>query len=308
MAKTFLVLFFSLFVFLYFPPTNHQHSLVFMYTNNPNGGYYSSGGPPYGGPPYGGPPPRPAPAGYPPPGAGGYGAQPPGIIGYPQGPPMGAGVYAPTGPGGVPANPWQNNEVREWFCAVDQNGNGSISVPELNQALSTSGNSFSLATTERLLNRFDQDRDGEITYPEFEALHFFIMSMKEGFQRRDVARDGRLSGSEVREALASRGYGVSEETFQALMRKFDRHKRGSLAFDDYVELSIFLTAVRDTFAFYDRDATGQVVFNFDTFLMGSVSALLANYSDFNLSTRETACCPTLEALHRPPPPLGLAGR
>eukprot|EP00796_Vickermania_ingenoplastis_P012170 gene12170-8371_t len=34
----------------------------------------------------------------------------------------------------------------------------------------------------------------------------------------------------------------------------------------------------------------------------------SNYSGFNLSTRETACCPTLEALHRPPPPLGLAGR
>lgn len=208
----------------------------------------------------------------------------PGGIGYPQGPPIGAapgmggaGVYAPAGPG--PANPWQpsntgqNNEVLQWFRTVDANGSGSISVPELNQALSASGTPFSLATTERLLRRFDKDCDGEITYPEFEALHLFIMNMKEGFEKRDRARDGRLSGTEVREALMSRGYGVSEDTFQALMRKFDRQKRGSLAFDDYVELSVFLSSVRDTFAFFDKDGSGRVVFNFDTFLLGSISVV-----------------------------------
>lgn len=221
----------------------------------------------------------------------GFPQRPPmGGPGYPQGPPMGpgpgysqgppmpmGGVYAPAGPG--PSNPWQpsnthvNNEVLQWFRTVDKDGSGSISVPELNQALSASGTSFSLATTERLLRRFDKDLDGEITYPEFEALHLFIMTMKEGFEKRDRARDGRLSGTEVREALQSRGYGVSEDTFQALMRKFDRAKRGSLAFDDYVELSIFLTSVRDTFAFFDKDGSGRVVFNFDTFLLGSVSVV-----------------------------------
>lgn len=229
----------------------------------------------YQGPPPGGYPPQGPPQGS------GYGGYPP--QGGPGGPgyPSSSGMYAPggiaTGSGQAP-NPWQpggasNNEVLSWFRAVDQNGNGFISVPELNQALSASGNRFSLATTERLLNRFDGDKDGEISFQEFQALHLFILSMKEGFERRDRAKDGRLSGAEVREALSSRGYGVSEPTFQALMRKFDRQKRGSLAFDDYVELSIFLTAVRDTFAFYDKSGSGNVVFNFDTFLMGSVSVV-----------------------------------
>lgn len=153
--------------------------------------------------------------------------------------PPGAGMYAPGGVAGGPGgNPWTpsggapNSDPFSWFRAVDQNGSGKISVVELNQALSSSGITFSIATTERLLNRFDQDKDGEITYPEFEALHAFIVAMKNGFEARDKGRDGRLSGSEIREALASRGYGLSEETFQALMRKFDRRKRGSLGFDD----------------------------------------------------------------------------
>lgn len=197
--------------------------------------------------------------------------------GYGQGgPAQGYGVYAPQGQQG-PANPWVptsgQNEVLQWFRTVDVDGSGTISVPELNQALSASGHSFSLATSERLLHRFDSDRDGQINFPEFEALHLFIMQMKDGFEKRDRARDGRLSGNEVREALMQRGYGVSEDTFQALMRKFDRQKRGSLAFDDYVELSIFLSSVRDTFAFYDKDGSGKVVFNFDTFLLGSISVV-----------------------------------
>lgn len=218
-------------------------------------------------------------------GYGGYSPYPP-ESGY-SGPLSGSsslastgGVYAPGSSAGVAGgNPWlppgtpQNSEVLSWFQAVDQNGNGSISVSELNQALSSSGSRFSLATTERLLNRFDNDRDGEISFPEFEALHALIINMKNAFEARNKDKNGRLSGQEVRAALASRGYGLSEETFQALMRKFDRHRRGSLGFDDYVELSFFLNSVRDTFAFYDKDGSGTVAFNFDTFLMSSVSVI-----------------------------------
>lgn len=201
----------------------------------------------------------------------------------PAGPPMGSfpppsGVYVPYGSNGGSENPWRPNtlnedEVGRWFREVDKDGNGRISVTELNQALSASGSVFSLATTERLLRRFDKDQSGEISFPEFKDLHLFILAMKEGFELRDKGRDGRLSGPEVREALAARGYGISEDTFQALMRKFDRQKRGSLAFDDYVELSIFMTSVRDTFSFYDKDSSGKVVFNFNTFLMGAVSVI-----------------------------------
>lgn len=188
--------------------------------------------------------------------------------GQPQATPSSNGVYAP-----VTDMMNGNPELVQWFRAVDADGSGSISVPELNAALSSAGVPFSLATTEKLLRMYDKDKNGEITFNEFQDLHQFIMSMKNGFRQRDTSGDGRLDGNEVRAALTASGYQLSEQTFQALMRKFDRQRRGSLGFDDYVELSIFVSKVRNVFSFYDRQRTGQVTFNFDTYVAGSVSIL-----------------------------------
>ncbi|GET86998.1 programmed cell death 6 protein-like protein [Leishmania tarentolae] len=181
--------------------------------------------------------------------------------------PTSSGVYAPS------AQHTNNQELMDWFRAVDADGSGAISVPELNAALSSTGVPFSLATTEKLLRMYDKSHRGEIAFDEFKDLHQFILSMKEGFSKRDCSGDGRLDGNEVRAALVAGGYQLSEQTFQAVMRKFDRQGRGSLGFDDYVELSIFISKVRNVFAFYDRERTGQVTFTFDTFVGGGVSIL-----------------------------------
>jgi peflin len=188
--------------------------------------------------------------------------------GQPQAAPSVSGVYSP-----VTDMMNGNPELVQWFRAVDADGSGSISVPELSAALSSAGVPFSLATTEKLLRMYDKDKSGEITFNEFQDLHQFIMSMKNGFRQRDTSGDGRLDGNEVRAALTASGYQLSEQTFQALMRKFDRQRRGSLGFDDYVELSIFISKVRNVFSFYDRQRTGQVTFNFDTYVAGTVSIL-----------------------------------
>ncbi|KAG5509632.1 hypothetical protein JKF63_06337 [Porcisia hertigi] len=177
------------------------------------------------------------------------------------------GMYAASG------EQMNNSELMQWFLAVDADGSGSINVSELNAALTSAGVPFSMATTEKLLHMFDKDGNDAIRFNEFQALHQFIMSMKHGFRQRDPSGSGRLDGSVVRSALAENGVQISEQTFQALMRKFDRHRRGSLGFDDYVELSIFISKVRNVFSFYDRERTGQVTFTFDTFVGGSVSVL-----------------------------------
>ncbi|CAD2221025.1 programmed cell death 6 protein-like protein [Angomonas deanei] len=162
-------------------------------------------------------------------------------------------------------------ELQQWFRAIDTDGDGVIGVPELNAALSTSGQRFSLATTEKLMQMFDKDFSGRVTGNEFAQMHEFIQQMMTGFRKRDTSGDGRLDGNEIRAALRDSGYQFEEDTFQALMRKFDRQRRGSLGFDDYVELSIFISKTRNVFSFYDRQRTGQVTFNFNAFVTGAVS-------------------------------------
>jgi peflin len=231
-------------------------------------------------PPYGYPPQQ---GGYPPQ-QGGYppqqGGYPPQQGGYPPqqgGYPPQQGAYAQPQQGGygqMPPPPMgyqQPSALQQWFQAVDQDHSGRISVTELQAALSASGNQFSVGTTEKLLLMFDRDRSGEIGFNEFAQLHQFITTMQQGFRQRDRSGDGRLDGAEVRAALADSGYQLAEGTFQTMMRKFDRKRQGSLSFDDYVELSIFISTTRNVFGFYDRQRTGQITFNFDSFLAANIA-------------------------------------
>ena len=171
----------------------------------------------------------------------------------------------------APVGYQQPSPLREWFNAVDQDRSGRISVTELQSALSASGNKFSFATTEKLLAMYDRDKSGQISFDEFAQLHQFITIMATAFRQRDKSGDGRLEGPEVRAALQDSGYQLTEGTFQVMMRKFDRQRRGSLGLDDYIELSIFISTVRNTFGFYDKAKTGQVTFSFDMFLAASVN-------------------------------------
>ncbi|CAG9571149.1 EF hand-like protein [Leishmania major strain Friedlin] len=178
---------------------------------------------------------------------------------------LGGGAYAPPQ---YPAPP----ELVSGFQAADSDHNGRIDVAELNAALSSAGFRFSLGTTEKLLARYDLDRSGSITMEEFADLHEFITAMQQGFRQCDTSGDGRLDRREALEAFRLSGFVLGEQTFQAVMRKFDRQHRGSLGFDEYIELSIFVAQVRDAFAYYNRDRSCQVLFNFDTFL-GTAAAI-----------------------------------
>ncbi|KEG15000.1 calmodulin [Trypanosoma grayi] len=194
------------------------------------------------------------------------------------------GPYAPYGyppPAGYPMQQQQlqqppsggtGTDLMGFFRAVDQSGSGTISVPELNAALSAAGMKFSYATTERLLSMYDRDFDGEVNFGEFQELHAFIQDMRSGFQSRDTNGDGRLNGNEVRVAFRSNGYQLDDPTFQALMHHFDRTKQGGLAFDDYIELSIFITKANNTFR-TRAQGNGLATWDFNTFVKAGVSLL-----------------------------------
>lgn len=161
--------------------------------------------------------------------------------------------------------------MKAWFDAVDQDRSGRIDAEELRSALSSGGFQFSFSTTEKLIRMFDRAGDGKISFNEFGALHQFVTTMTDAFRKRDTSGDGTLDGAEIRAALNSSGYNLSEPTFQLMMRKFDRHNIGGLRLDDYIELSILIGTARNVFAFYDKQHTGLITFNFEAFFTAALS-------------------------------------
>jgi Ca2+-binding EF-hand superfamily protein len=160
----------------------------------------------------------------------------------------------------------QDDEFKKRFEEVDSNHDGKISVKELQQALSKGTFEFSASTTQKIMNMFDRDRSGQLSFTEFKQVHDFITKMANAFRVRDKSGDGILSGEEVRAALAESGYVLSDAVFQLLMRKHDQTQRGGLQFDDYIEVSTTISTSRNVFAYYDKAKTNSVNFNYDSFL------------------------------------------
>ena len=229
---------------------------------------YGGGNPnPYGA--YGGAPPPnayPNPCWAPPPNA--YGAPPNVYGGMMQG--MHQGMQPPPiGYGSQPMDP-----TLALFQSVDRDGSGSISGNELQQALRQGGMEFNLDTAHRMVNMFDKSGDGKIGYPEFQQLNQWVTQMHQAFRQVDTSRNGLLDGQETRRALAASNYHLEEQTFQTMMRKMDKERRGQLSLSAYMDMCMFLGHARNVYAFYDKARTNQVVFSFDAFLVASLSMRL----------------------------------
>ena len=187
---------------------------------------------------------------------------------------MGIAVPAPVAqPQAQPSSsPAATAELRAWFAAVDTARTGRINCDQLRAALSSSGFDFRAGTAERLVRMFDRDRSSTIEFDEFIKAHGFIRDLAAGFRARDTDGSGVLEGPEVREALAISGFRLTEPTFQITMRKFDHQKRGGLRFDDYIDLSITIGTARNVFAFYDRNKSDLVTFDFNAFFAAQLAA------------------------------------
>jgi len=94
--------------------------------------------------------------------------------------------------------------------------------------------------------------------------------MRQGFDSVDKDKSGTLDQGEIFQALAACGYQLSKATFDLIFQHFDRKKQFKLAFDDYIELCIFLGTSRSVFQMYDAQKTGYVNMSLDTFLAASV--------------------------------------
>lgn len=158
----------------------------------------------------------------------------------------------------------------EWFRSIDKNNSGSIDAMELKLILSKGNMACNDECAHKLLRMFDKDASGHIGFNEFLELHKYMSSMRQGFDSVDKDKSGFLDQGEIFQALSACGYQLSKPTFDLIFQHFDRKKQYKLAFDDYIELCIFLGTSRSVFQMYDAQKTGYVNMSLDSFLAASV--------------------------------------
>ncbi|KAM7258062.1 hypothetical protein ACFE04_013803 [Oxalis oulophora] len=281
----------------------------------PPSGYGYGAPPPPGQHPYGGPPPpgqqpygtpQQSYGGPPPPGQQSYGAPPPHQPGYgggqygapsaPEKPPKenkphAYGAPPPTGYPPAPAAygspfaalvptqfpPGTDPSIVACFQMADQDGSGLIDDKELQRALSSYNQNFSLRTVHLLMYEFTNTNTRKIGPKEFTSLYYGLQNWRSVFERFDKDRSGKIDYNELREALLSLGFSVSPVVLELLVSKFDKSggKNKAIEYDNFIECCLTVKGLTEKFKEKDSAYTGSATFTYEAFMLTVLPFLIA---------------------------------
>jgi len=171
-------------------------------------------------------------------------------------------------PGQPGAPPGQDpNFLWGVFQRVDSNRSGDISVHELGQALKNgTWQAFNPETIRLMIGMFDRDNSGTINFQEFSSLWKYVTDWQNTFRSYDRDGSGSIDKNELKTALSSFGYRLSDRFYDILVKKFDRQGRGSVAFDDFIQCCVVIQTLTNSFQAYDTNRNGWIQIGYEQFL------------------------------------------
>ncbi|CAL0317091.1 unnamed protein product [Lupinus luteus] len=239
---------------------------------------------PYSASSYGGPPPPSAPyASSPYSSSSGGPTKPPKDQSYSYG--AGGGSYPPAPayaspfaalvPSAFP--PGTDPNVIACFQMADADGSGLIDDKEMQRALSSYNQSFSLRTVHLLMYHFTNTNINKIGPKEFTSLFYSLQNWRGIFERFDKDRSGKIDSTELRDALLSLGYAVSPLVLDLLVSKFDKTggKSRAIEYDNFIECCLTVKGLTDKFKEKDSGYTGSATFSYESFMLTVLPFLVA---------------------------------
>nr|CAD7590332.1 unnamed protein product [Timema genevievae] len=124
-------------------------------------------------------------------------------------------------------------------------------------------NSLSPSTTPCM---FDKQQRGAVSFEDFGALWKYVTDWQSCFRSFDRDNSGNIDRSELKMALTSFGYRLSDTLVEVLVRKFDRLGNGTILFDDFIQCCIVLMTLTTAFRQYDTDQDGVITIHYEQFL------------------------------------------
>ncbi|KAJ5220294.1 EF-hand [Penicillium chermesinum] len=137
--------------------------------------------------------------------------------------------------------------------------------------------SFHPRTVKMMIRMFDRNGNGVINFDEFVSLWRYLAAWRELFDRFDEDRSGRISLPEFEKALVAFGYRLSQPFVSVLFKTFESKTRqlqgqprspnhSGMSFDLFVQACISLKRMTDVFKQYDDDRDGYITVSFEEFL------------------------------------------
>jgi calcium-binding protein CML len=163
------------------------------------------------------------------------------------------------------------------FQAADQDGSGFIDDKELQGALSSYQQRFSMRTVHLLMYLFTNSNAMKIGPKEFTALFYSLQNWRSIFERSDKDRSGRIDVNELRDALLSLGFSVSPVVLDLLVSKFDKSggKNRAIEYDNFIECCLTVKGLTEKFKEKDTAYSGSATFNYESFMLTVLPFLIA---------------------------------
>lgn len=130
-------------------------------------------------------------------------------------------------------------ELKKVFDQFDSNGDGKISVSELNNVFKSMGTSYTEAELNRVLDEIDIDRDGYINLDEFSTICRSSSSaaeIREAFDLYDQDKNGLISSSEIHQVLNRLGMSCSVEDCVRMIGHVDSDGDGNVNFEEFQKM------------------------------------------------------------------------
>jgi Ca2+-binding EF-hand superfamily protein len=93
---------------------------------------------------------------------------------------------------------------------------------------------------------------------DFSGLWGFLEAWRRLFDRFDTDRSGNISLPEFKEALVAFGYRLSPQFIGVIFKTYDRRNEGAMSFDLFIQACISLKRMTDVFKRYDEDRDGYI--------------------------------------------------
>ncbi|CAM8897182.1 unnamed protein product [Rhodiola kirilowii] len=144
--------------------------------------------------------------------------------------------------------------------AADRDGSGFIDDKELQAALSSYNQSFSLRTVHLLMYLFTNSNSRKIGPKEFTQVFYSLQNWRSIFERFDRDRSGTIDPPELREALLSLGFSVSPVVLDLLVLKFDKSggKSRAIEYDNFIECCLTVKGLTEKFKEKDTSVNGLI--------------------------------------------------
>ncbi|EDV98553.1 GH22343 [Drosophila grimshawi] len=117
-----------------------------------------------------------------------------------------------------------------------------------------------------MIGMFDRENRGTVSFQDFGALWKYVTDWQSCFRSFDRDNSGNIDKQELKTALTSFGYRLSDHLVEVLLRKFDRFGRGTILFDDFIQCCIVLYTLTTAFRQHDTDMDGVITIHYEQFL------------------------------------------